>query len=209
MWKKPFGLDLTSAKELNRQLLSVYSEDQIYRIDHYLGKETVQNITAFRFANGIFEPVWNRNYIDHIQITAAEAIGVGGRGEYYEQAGALRDMIQNHMLQLLSLVAMEPPTSLDATAIRNEKTKVVESIRPFAGDAIWRSTARGQYDRGMQGGKSVKSYTEEIGIPPNSMTETYAAVKIMIDNWRWAKVPFYLRSGKRPAEASDGDCHSV
>lgn len=198
--EKPFGLDLASAKDLNKKLLSVFSEDQVFRIDHYLGKETVQNIMAFRFANGIFEPVWNRNYIDHVQITAAETLGVGGRGEYYEQAGALRDMIQNHMVQLLSLVAMEPPVSMDATAIRNEKTKVVEAIRPFSSNEIWRTTARGQYGEGVQGGKVVKGYTAEASIPNNSMTETYAAMKILIDNWRWAKVPFYLRSGKRLAK---------
>ena len=198
--EKPFGLDLESARQLNQKLLSVFSEDQIFRIDHYLGKETVQNIMALRFANGIFEPLWNRNYIDHVQITAAESIGVGGRGEYYEQAGALRDMIQNHMVQLLSLVAMEPPVSMDATAIRNEKTKVVEAIRPFNSDNIWQSTARGQYNSGTQGGKAVKKYTDEVSVHPESRTETYAAVKILIDNWRWAKVPFYLRSGKRLAK---------
>lgn len=195
--EKPFGLDLVSARELNRQILSVFSENQVYRIDHYLGKETVQNIMVLRFANGIFEPLWNRNYIDHVQITAAESIGVEGRGEFYEQAGALRDMIQNHMIQLLALVAMEPPASLGATAIRNEKTKVLEAIRPFPPGEIADFAVRGQYGSGRAGREIIRAYREEPSVDARSKTETYAAVKILIDNWRWAKVPFYLRSGKR------------
>jgi len=194
--EKPFGLDLTSAKDLNHELLAVFSEDQVYRIDHYLGKETVQNIMVLRFANGIFEPLWNRRYIDQVQITAAESIGVESRGEYYEQAGALRDMVQNHMMQLLTLVAMEPPVSLDATAVRDEKIKVVQAIRPFAADSIDKIAVRGQYGRGGFG-RNINGYRQEKNISQHSTTETYAAVKIFIDNWRWATVPFYLRSGKR------------
>jgi glucose-6-phosphate 1-dehydrogenase len=195
--EKPFGLDLASARDLNRELLAVFDEEQVYRIDHYLGKETVQNIMVLRFANGIFEPVWNRHYIDHVQITAAESIGVESRGEYYEQAGALRDMVQNHMMQLLAMVAMEPPVTLDADAIRNEKVKVMQAVRPFsAGDAAKRA-ARGQYGASDFGGRPIRGYRQENNIDPDSLTETYAAVKLFVDNWRWANVPFYLRSGKR------------
>ncbi len=198
--EKPFGLDLASAKQLNRKLLNVFSENQIYRIDHYLGKETVQNIMVFRFANGIFEPLWNRHYIDHIQITAAESIGVESRGEYYEQSGALRDMIQNHVMQLLALVAMEPPVSLAADAIRNEKIKLLQAIRPFNPAEVDHYAIRGQYGPGQTGVNPTNGYRQEASINPHSTTETYAALKLFIDNWRWANVPFYLRSGKRLAK---------
>ena len=195
--EKPFGRDLESAKTLNRDILQVFSEDQVYRIDHYLGKETVQNIIVLRFANGIFEPLWNRRYIDHVQITAAESIGVESRGGYYEQAGAFRDMIQNHMLQLLTLVAMEPPATLDATGVRDEKTKVVRAMRVIRPEEVDQIAVRGQYGKGSVGGVVVPGYREENNVNPESSTETYAAIKFFIDNWRWAEVPFYLRSGKR------------
>ena len=195
--EKPFGLDLTGARKLNQQVLSVFREEEVFRIDHYLGKETVQNIMVLRFANGLFEPLWNRNYIDHVQITAAESIGVEERAEYYEQAGALRDMIQNHMMQLLTLVAMEPPASLEANDIRNEKTKVLGAIRPFVSSNIYEYAVRGQYGGGVFSCETVRSYRQEPGVSSHSNTETYAAVKIMIENWRWANVPFFLRSGKR------------
>jgi glucose-6-phosphate 1-dehydrogenase len=195
--EKPFGRDLETAQALNRAILQSFSENQVYRIDHYLGKETVQNIMVLRFANGIFEPIWNRRYVDHVQITAAESIGVENRGGYYEQAGAFRDMIQNHMLQLLTLVAMEPPAALDATAVRDEKTKVVHAMRPILPEQVNEIAVRGQYGSGPVGGVEVKGYREENNVNPQSSTETYAAVKFFIDNWRWADVPFYLRSGKR------------
>ncbi|HWR42560.1 glucose-6-phosphate dehydrogenase [Sporomusa sp.] len=195
--EKPFGLDLASAKQLNREVLKVFAENQVYRIDHYLGKETVQNIMVFRFANGIFEPLWNRHYIDHVQITAAESIGVESRGEYYEQSGAFRDMIQNHVMQLLALVAMEPPVSLDTDAVRNEKIKVLQAIRPFSPADVDRYAVRGQYSPGGTALTQLKGYRQELNINPHSTTETYAALKLFIDNWRWANVPFYLRSGKR------------
>lgn len=198
--EKPFGLDLMSARTLNQQVLKVFAEQQVYRIDHYLGKETVQNIMVFRFANGIFEPLWNRHYIDHVQITAAETIGVESRGQYYEQSGALRDMIQNHVMQLLALVAMEPPAALTAEAVRNEKIKVLEAIRPFDSAHIDQHAVHGQYGPGGSGANPQKSYRQEDTISPNSTTETFAALKLYIDNWRWAKVPFYLRSGKRLAK---------
>lgn len=194
--EKPFGHDLESARTLNRQLLQAFSENQIYRIDHYLGKETVQNILVLRFANGIFEPLWNRRYVDHVQITAAESIGVENRGGYYEQAGAFRDMIQNHMLQLLTMVAMEPPAALDATAVRDEKTKVVRAMRPIAAEQVDQISVRGQYGEGSVGGVRVNGYRQENNVSPESNTDTYAAVKFFVDNWRWADVPFYLRSGK-------------
>ncbi len=194
--EKPFGRDLGSAQELNRQLLAVFDEDQIYRIDHYLGKETVQNILVFRFANGIFEPIWSRRYIDHVQITVSESIGVEDRGGYYDQSGALRDMIQNHLMQLLALVAMEPPVSYDANAVRDEKVKVLRAIRPIAPEAVNEFTVRGQYDTGSIMGKPISSYRSERGVAPDSQTETYAALKLFIESWRWAGVPFYLRSGK-------------
>ena len=199
--EKPFGHDLESARALSREILSVFPEEQVYRIDHYLGKETVQNLLVFRFANGIFEPIWNRNYIDHVQITVAETIGVEGRGDYYEGAGAVRDMIQNHMLQLLSLVAMEPPISLSAEDVRNEKVKLLRSIEPVPADRAGESCVRGQYAAGESGGKPVPAYRAEKGVAPGSLTETYAAFRLTIDNWRWGGVPFYLRTGKRLARS--------
>jgi glucose-6-phosphate 1-dehydrogenase len=197
--EKPFGYDLESAEQLNHTLLEVFEESQIYRIDHYLGKETVQNLLAFRFANALFEPVWNRNYIDHVQIVAAEDIGIGSRAGYYDNAGALRDMIQNHVMNLLALVAMEPPVSADADSIRDEKFKVLRAVRPIERARVSLDTARGQYDAGAIAGKAVPAYREEPDVRPDSNTETYAAVKLWIDTWRWADVPFYLRSGKRLA----------
>ncbi len=194
--EKPFGHDLASARELNDDVNRVFAEDQIFRIDHYLGKETVQNILVFRFANGIFEPVWNRNYVDHVQITAAEDIGIEGRGPFYEKAGALRDVVQNHVMELLSFVAMEPPVSFEAEAMRREKVKVWRSITPIHP----MDTVRGQYGPGKVDGKEVKGYRQEDRVDPNSATETYAALKVGIENWRWAGVPFYLRAGKRLAK---------
>ncbi len=198
--EKPFGHDLDSAKALNRELQSVLAESQIYRIDHYLGKETVQNILAFRFANGIFEPVWNRRYIDHVQLTVAETLGVEGRGGYYESAGVLRDMIQNHMFQLLALVAMEPPWSFDAVPVRDEKVKVLNAIRPMQPEEILQRTVRGQYTEGFVDGQKLSAYRAEPSVSPKSSTETFGALKLDVDNWRWAGVPFYLRSGKRLAK---------
>ncbi len=194
--EKPFGHDLESAKALNRELLQVFREDQIYRIDHYLGKETVQNILVFRFANGIFEPIWDRRYVDHVQITVAESVGVEGRASYYEGAGALRDMVQSHMLQLLNLVCMEPPVAFDADAVRDEKVKVLRALQPMDPDKSAALTLRGQYGPGWVAGKRVPGYREEAGIAPNSITETYVALKLFVDNWRWEGVPFYLRHGK-------------
>jgi glucose-6-phosphate 1-dehydrogenase len=194
--EKPFGHDLVSARQLNDEVNRVFAEDQIFRIDHYLGKETVQNILVFRFANGIFEPVWNRNYVDHVQITAAEEIGIEGRGPFYEKAGALRDVVQNHVMELLSFVALEPPVSFEADAMRREKVKVWRSIQPIhITDAV-----RGQYGPGIVNGQPVKGYRQEDRVDPNTGTETYAALKIGIENWRWAGVPFYLRAGKRLAK---------
>lgn len=195
--EKPFGHDLQSARALNTEVLSVFSEDQVYRIDHYLGKETVQNIIVLRFANGILEPLWNQRYIDHVQITAAESIGVENRGSYYEGAGALRDMVQNHMLQLVTHVAMEPPVALEANAVRDEKTKVLRALRSIAPDDVDKCAVRGQYGSGSVGGKPVPGYRQEEGVNPQSNTETYSAIKLYIDNFRWAGVPFYIRSGKR------------
>jgi glucose-6-phosphate 1-dehydrogenase len=197
--EKPFGHDLESARQLNAILASVFSERQIYRIDHYLGKETVQNILAFRFANILFEPVWNRHYVDHIQITAAESIGLEGRGAYYEEAGALRDMVQSHLLQVLTIVAMEPPAFFNGNAVRDEKVKVLRSVVPPRGDDVNHLTVRGQYQSGYIGGQEVESYHEEKNVDPASATETFIALKLGIDNWRWADVPFYLRTGKRLA----------
>jgi glucose-6-phosphate 1-dehydrogenase len=194
--EKPFGHDLASARKLNDEVNRVFAEDQIFRIDHYLGKETVQNILVFRFANGIFEPVWNRNYVDHVQITAAEDIGIEGRGPFYEKAGALRDVIQNHVMELLSFVALEPPVSFEADAMRREKVKVWRSIQPIH----FMDAMRGQYGPGKVDGKEVKGYRQEDRVDPNSSTETYAALKLGIENWRWAGVPFYLRAGKRLAK---------
>nr|QEO74270.1 hypothetical protein [uncultured bacterium] len=195
--EKPFGVDLASARELNRRLLAIMRETQIYRIDHYLGKETVQNILVFRFGNGIFEPIWNRRYVDHVQITVAESVGVELRGGYYEQAGALRDMVPNHLFQLLTLTAMEPPSSLDAAALHNEQAKVLEAIDPFVPRDCGATTVRGQYEAGESRGVEVLGYREEPRVNPQSTTETYTAFTLSIDNWRWAGVPFYLRTGKR------------
>jgi glucose-6-phosphate 1-dehydrogenase len=199
--EKPFGHDLESAKSLNQQLLQVASEKQIYRIDHYLGKETVQNILAFRFANGIFEPIWNRRYIDHVQISVAETVGVEKRGSYYDNAGALRDMVPNHIMQLISLTAMEPPVSFHADAVRDEQAKILHAIQPHSSEDVLSRTVRGQYGDGIVDAKRVPAYRAESGVPPNSKTETFVAMKLAIDNWRWADVPFYLRTGKRlPAQ---------
>ena len=195
--EKPFGHDQASARALNDKVLSVFEESQIYRIDHYLGKETVQNMLVLRFGNGIFEPLWNRNYVDHVQITAAESLGVERRAAFYESTGALRDMIQSHVLQLTSLVAMEAPATFDATPVRNEKIKVLQSIRPFTQETIWKSVVRGQYGPGMVNGKAVPGYRQEPGVKPDSATETFVALKLQVDNWRWSGVPFYLRTGKR------------
>jgi len=193
--EKPFGTRLAEALELNRELLSVLSESQIFRIDHYLGKETVQNMLAFRFANGMFEPIWNRNYIDYVQITAAEDIGIGRRAGYYDSAGALRDLVQNHMLQLLSLLCMEPPVTFEADEVRDEKVKVLHAVEPPPAEAV----VRAQYTAGMAEGKEAVGYLEEEGVPPDSRTETHVALRLEVDNWRWAGVPIYLRTGKRLA----------
>src|SRR6202045_905805 len=198
--EKPFGRDLATAKELNKIVLNVFEEKQVYRIDHYLGKDTVQNLLVLRFSNGIFEPLWNRNYVDHVQITAAETLGVERRGGFYETAGALRDMIQSHVLQLTSLVAVEPPASFDATAVRNEKLKVLQSIRPYNLEMVAQSVVRGQYSPGSVDGKKLAGYREEPGVSQTSRTETFVAMQVLIDNWRWAGVPFYLRTGKRLAK---------
>jgi glucose-6-phosphate 1-dehydrogenase len=195
--EKPFGRDLASARALNAAVAAAFPESQVYRIDHYLGKETVQNILVLRFANAIFEPVWNRAHVDHVQITVAEALGVEERGAYYEEAGALRDMIQNHLLQLLCLVAMEPPATFDADAVRDEKTKVLRAIVPIRLDEVERVAVRGQYAPGTVLGQPVHGYREEPGVAPDSATETFAALRLELANWRWAGVPFYLRSGKR------------
>jgi len=197
--EKPFGTTLEEARELNRCVLGIFEESQVFRIDHYLGKETVQNMMAFRFANGMFEPLWNRNYIDSVQITAAEDIGIGSRADYYDSSGALRDLIQNHMLQLLCHVAMEPPVNFTAEEVRNEKVKVLQAIRePTAAD-IPAMSVHAQYGPGHSGGEDVVGYLEEAGVPEDSTTETYAALRLEVDNWRWAGVPFYLRTGKRLA----------
>ncbi len=195
--EKPFGYDLASARKLNAEVLSVFDESQVFRIDHYLGKETVQNLMALRFANALFEPVWNRNYVDHVEITAAEDIGIGGRAGYYEGAGALRDLVQNHMLQLLSLLTMEPPSSFEANRLRDEKLKVLEAIVPPAVDDVPSMSVRAQYGPGVVGGVRVPGYRQEEGVAPDSRTETYAALRLHVSNWRWAGVPFYLRTGKR------------
>jgi glucose-6-phosphate 1-dehydrogenase len=197
--EKPFGYDLASARMLNAQLLEVFQEPQIFRIDHYLGKETVQNLMALRFANALFEPVWNRNFIDHVQITASEDIGIGGRAGYYERSGALRDLVQNHMLQLLALLTMEPPTAFDADRLRDEKLKVLEAIVPPEVAAVGAMAVRAQYSAGVVGGVHVPGYREEPGVAPDSRTPTYAALRLHVSNWRWSGVPFYLRTGKRLA----------
>jgi len=193
--EKPFGTRLAEALDLNREVLSVLDESQVFRIDHYLGKETVQNMLAFRFANGMFEPIWNRNFIDYVQITAAEDLGIGRRAGYYDEAGALRDLVQNHMLQLLSLLCMEPPVTFDANEVRDEKVKVLHAVAPPPPDAVMRA----RYTAGMAEGKEAAGYLEEEGVPPDSRTETYVALRLEVDNWRWAGVPIYLRTGKRLA----------
>lgn len=195
--EKPFGTDIDSARQLNHHLHRHYSEENIYRIDHYLGKETVQNLLVFRFANTLIEPIWNHNYIDHVQITVAESHGIAGRAAYYDQSGALRDMLQNHMMQLLSVIAMEPPAILDADALRDEKVKVLRSIRPISRRSVNSCAFRAQYGPGNIDGQSVPGYQDESGVEPQSVTETYVAAKFYIDNWRWSGVPFYLRTGKR------------
>jgi glucose-6-phosphate 1-dehydrogenase len=198
--EKPFGTSLESARELNRQILTHLEESQVFRIDHYLGKETVQNLLVFRFANGIFEPMWNRQYIDHVQITNAETVGVEGRGGYYEKSGVVRDMIQNHVFQVLSLVAMEPPGSLSAESVRDEKIKALNSAREFTPERVRLECVRGQYGAGSIGGKPVPGYREEQGVAADSSTETFASVTMWFDNWRWSGVPFHVRSGKRLAK---------
>jgi glucose-6-phosphate 1-dehydrogenase len=195
--EKPIGHDLDSAREMNRTLRQSFDESQIFRIDHYLGKETVQNILAFRFANPLFEPIWNRRYVDYVTITVAEEVGVGHRGNYYEHAGALRDMVQNHLMQLLCLVAMEPMVSFDADEIRNKKVDVLHALRPIARAEIEQYAVRGQYGQGKLHGKPVREYRQEDDVSPHSRTETFAALKLFVDNWRWQGVPFYLRTGKR------------
>jgi len=198
--EKPFGTDLASAKTLNRDVHRAFREDQVYRIDHYLGKETVQNLLVLRFANSLFEPAWNRDCIDHVQITAAEQLGVEHRAGYYDKAGALRDMFQNHLLQLLTLIAMEPPVRFEADAVRDKKLDVLESIRPLEEAGLDRCAARAQYSAGSIDGQAVPAYREEEGVPRDSATPTFAALRLEVDNWRWKGVPFYLRSGKRMAE---------
>jgi glucose-6-phosphate 1-dehydrogenase len=195
--EKPFGRDYATAAALNEQVRAAFHERQVFRIDHYLGKETVQNILALRFANGIFEPLWNEKFVDHVQITVAESIGVGSRGGYFEESGIIRDMIQNHLMQVLTLVAMEPPTALTADAVRDEKVKVLKAIRSFRPADIEQATVRAQYTRGPFAGETVKGYRDEDGVPANSTTETYAAVRLHVENWRWSGTPFFLRSGKR------------
>lgn len=195
--EKPFGRDLESARTLNRNILSVLGESQVYRIDHYLGKETVQNIMALRFGNGIFEPLWNRSYINHVQITVAETVGVEQRGGYYDTSGALRDMVQNHLFQLLAVTTMEPPSSFQAEPVRDERLKVLEAVRPYTPESAARDVVRGQYHAGHAGERPVPGYRAEPKVAPDSQTESYAALKVLIDNWRWAEVPFYLRTGKR------------
>ncbi len=194
--EKPFGHSLSSARRLNDRILQTLKENQIFRIDHYLGKETVQNIMAFRFANGLFEPIWNRDRVDHVQITAAETVGVEKRGKFYEATGALRDMVPNHVLSLLSLVAMEPPAKFDAAAIRNKKTEVLNAIRPISP----RRAVRAQYDAGTVAGKSAVAYRQEPDVAADSQVETYVAMELAVDNWRWAGVPFYIRTGKHLAD---------
>ena len=202
--EKPFGSDLQSAHKLNDHVLSVFDEDQVYRIDHYLGKETVQNVLVFRFANGIFEPIWNRNYVDNVQITVAESIGVEGRGGYYERSGALRDMMQNHLMQLVSLTAMEPPIAFDAKAVRDQKVNLLQAIRPLSLNEVPDYVVRAQYNAGTADTRPVPAYLEENGVASDSTTETYVAWRLEIDNWRWQGVPFYLRTGKAmPRKASE------
>ena len=198
--EKPFGRDLDSARKLNREMLRVFRETQVYRIDHYLGKETVRNLMVFRFGNGIFEPLWNRRYVDHVQITVAESIGVEDRGSFYEETGAVRDVLQNHLLQLLSLVAMEPPATFEADALRDEKLKVLRAISPPTLQEVASDVVRGQYGKGWIGGQGAKGYREETEVDPLSETETFVAAKLHVEDWRWSGVPFYLRTGKRLAK---------
>ncbi|MBW6496997.1 MAG: glucose-6-phosphate dehydrogenase [Bacteroidales bacterium] len=206
--EKPFGYDLEGAEKLNTSLQKNWNEEQIFRIDHYLGKETVQNVMVTRFSNGIFEPLWNRNFIHHVEITSAENFGVGQRGGYYEGSGALRDMVQNHLLQLVSLIAMEPPASIDANAIRNETVKVLQSLRPISEDKVGSVAIRGQYVESQIQGAHIKGYREEAGVDPASKTETFAALKFYIDNWRWGGVPFYIRTGKHlPTKVTEAVIH--
>ena len=202
--EKPFGRDRSSARALTEAVHEVFQEREVYRIDHYLGKETVQNILVLRFANGIFEPTWNRQYVDHVQITVAESVGIEGRAEYYESAGAIRDIVQNHLLQLLTLVAMEPPVAFDADAVRDEKVKVLRAIRRLEGEEVERAVVRGQYGLGFIEGRPVPAYREEEGVDRASQTETYVALRLFVDNWRWQGTPFYLRTGKRlPKRATE------
>jgi len=198
--EKPFGHDLASAIQLNKDLKTVLSENQIYRIDHYLGKETVQNVMVFRFTNNIIEPLWNRNYVEHVQITAAETVGVEHRGGFYETAGALRDMVPNHLFQLLTMTAMEPPISFDADEVRNKQAEILHAIQPLGPEDVLSCAVRGQYGAGMADGEAAPGYREEQDVAPESQTETFVALKLQIDNWRWAGVPFYLRTGKRLAQ---------
>ncbi len=202
--EKPFGRDLDSARRLNREVAKVFRESQVYRIDHYLGKETVRNLLVFRFANGIFEPIWNRRYVDHVQITVAESIGVETRGSFYEETGASRDFLQNHLMQLLALVAMEPPASLDADPLRDEKVKVIRAIAPMGPAVVGRDVVRGQYGPGWVAGQPVVGYREEPEVDPRSETETFVAARLLVDTWRWSGVPFYVRTGKRlPKRATE------
>jgi glucose-6-phosphate 1-dehydrogenase len=202
--EKPFGSDLASARQLNRDVGRVFRESQVYRIDHYLGKETVRNLLVFRFGNGIFEPIWNRRYVDHVQITVAESLGVGSRGTFYEEAGATRDILQNHALQLLGLTAMEPPIAFEADDLRNEKLRVIKAVEAWTGERIARDVVRGQYGPGWVGGESVRGYREEANVASDSVRETYVALRLEVQNWRWADVPFYLRVGKRmPRQATE------
>ena len=198
--EKPFGRDLTSAQVLNATIHKAFDEKDVYRIDHYLGKETVQNILVFRFGNSLFEPVWNRNYVDYVEITAAETVGVEGRASFYEETGALRDMVANHLLQLLALTAMEPPIEFEADSVREQKVQVLKSIHPMTVEEVAKRTVRGQYGRGEIAGQHVPGYREEPGVNPNSVTETYVAVEFYVSNWRWAGVPFFIRTGKRLAQ---------
>lgn len=206
--EKPFGYDLKSAKELNKNLLNYFKEDQLYRIDHYLGKETVQNMLVTRFSNGIFEPVWNRNFVHHVEITSAETLGVEDRGGYYDHSGAMRDMVQNHLMQLVGLVAMEPPVVIEADAIRNETLKVFQSLRPISETEVEKHVIRGQYTQSHIGNELIKGYREEHGVDPLSRTETFLSMKFYIDNFRWAGVPFYIRTGKKlPARVTEVVIH--